>query len=88
MIFKFVGSFSVVLYIASCGSSDSKESVAYVKTVKDYACVTKSTAHTGCCSSHGGFTGHTDCTDAGAVKYDDNGALFCQDGTLSPSCKK
>lgn len=47
------------------------------------SCQPQSSAHTGCCSSHGGFG---DGCDPGEALYTSGGRLVCNDGSLSPSC--
>ncbi|WP_142696431.1 hypothetical protein [Bdellovibrio sp. NC01] len=64
--------------LSSCGGSGGSSSGS-----ETISCKTQRSAHTGCCSSHGGFG--SGC-QSGEARYTSGGALVCNDGSISPSC--
>lgn len=70
----------LVYLLSGCGKEEASESKEEGRVCKE-----PRGTHQGCCSSHGGFD-NNNCSGE-ELLYSISGALVCDDGTLSPTCK-
>lgn len=75
---RFLFLLIAMIQLVACGKSSSGSSSSESRSCSD-----QTSTHSGCCSSHGGFSG---LCEAGQAMYTGDGYLVCNDGSVSPTC--